>query len=149
MKKIFTLSLFVLTLFTAANAQKADGSIKGKLVDTTTKQPIVDATVSVLNAKDSSLATFTLSNKQGVFEVKGLLEGNYRVIISSKGYMEFKKSVAITAAEKLVDFGNLSIEKDYKTLEGVVVTSESPIVIKNNGALISKQPRIPFDVKKL
>ncbi len=132
MKKIFTLSLFVLTLFTAANAQKADGSIKGKLVDTTTKQPIVDATVSVLNAKDSSLATFTLSNKQGVFEVKGLLEGNYRVIISSKGYMEFKKSVAITAAEKLVDFGNLSIEKDYKTLEGVVVTSESPIVIKND-----------------
>ena len=54
------------------NAQKADGSIKGKLMDTAAKQPIADATVSVFNAKDSSLATFTLSNKQGAFEVKGL-----------------------------------------------------------------------------
>lgn len=132
MKKIFTLSLFILALFTAANAQKFDGSIKGTLVDTAAKQPIVDATVSVLNAKDSSLATFTLSNKQGVFEVKGLGEGDYRVVISSKGYAEFKKTVSITAATKLVDFGSLSIEKDYKTLEGVVVTSESPIQVKND-----------------
>ena len=132
MKKIFTLSFLVLALFTAANAQKFDGSIKGKLVDTAARQPIVDATVSVLNAKDSSLATFTLSNKQGVFEVKGLGEGDYRVIISSKGYIEFKQPVSITAAAKSIDFGNLSIQKDYKTLEGVVVTTESPIVVKND-----------------
>ena len=46
--------------------------------------------------------------------------------------MEFKKTVSITATQKLIDFGNLSIEKDYKTLEGVVITSESPIVIKND-----------------
>ena len=85
-----------------------------------------------MNAKVSSLATFTLSKKQGSFEVKGLGEGNYRVIVSSKGYMEFKKTVSITATQKLIDFGNLSIEKDYKTLEGVVITSESPIVIKND-----------------
>ncbi|MBK9466017.1 MAG: TonB-dependent receptor family protein [Chitinophagaceae bacterium] len=132
MKKIFTLSLSLLALFATVNAQKFDGSIKGKLMDTAAKQPIVDATVSVLNAKDSSLATFTLSNKQGSFEVKGLGEGDYRVIVSSKGYMEFKKTVSITATQKLIDFGNLSIEKDYKTLEGVVITSESPIVIKND-----------------
>ena len=132
MKKIFTLSLFVLALFTAAKAQKFDGSIKGKLIDTAAKQPIVDATVSILNAKDSSLATFTLSNKQGVFEVKGLGEGSYRVIVTSKGYTEFKQTVSITAATKLVDFGNLSIQKDYKTLEGVVVISESPIQVKND-----------------
>ena len=132
MKKIFTLSLLVLALFTTTNAQKFDGSIKGKVVDTAAKQPIIDATVSVLNAKDSSLATFTLSNKQGIFEVKGLGEGNYRVIISSKGYLEFKQNVSITSTTKLVDIGSLNIQKDYKTLEGVVVTNESPIVIKND-----------------
>lgn len=132
MKKIFTLSVLILSLFTVAQAQKADGSIKGKFIDTATKQPIVDATVSVLNAKDSSLATFTLSNKQGAFEVKGLAEGNYRVIISSKGYGEFKKNVSITAVTKAIDLGNLAAEKDYKTLEGVVITSESPIQVKND-----------------
>lgn len=131
MKSIFTLSLFLLTII-AAQAQKADGSIKGKLMDTAAKAPIENATVSILQAKDSSLVTFTLSNKQGVFEVKGLTEGEYRVLVSSKGFSEFKKTVAVTAANKNIDLGNLSVEKDYKTLEGVVVTNESPIVVKND-----------------
>ncbi len=132
MKKIFTISFLFFALVITAKAQKFDGSIKGKLIDTAAKQPIADATVSVLNAKDSSLATFTLSNKQGIFEVKGLGEGDYRVVVSSKGYMEFKKNVSITATAKVVDFGSLVVEKDYKTLEGVVITSESPIQVKND-----------------
>ncbi|MGB3008241.1 MAG: carboxypeptidase-like regulatory domain-containing protein, partial [Chitinophagaceae bacterium] len=132
MKKIFTLSLFFFTLLIGAQAQKADGSIKGKLIDTSAKQPINGATISVLNAKDSSLATFTLSNKLGVFEVKGLTEGDYKVVISSQGYIEFKKIVSITSAEKIVDFGDLTIQKDFKTLEGVTIISESPIVVKND-----------------
>ncbi|MEP6700790.1 MAG: carboxypeptidase regulatory-like domain-containing protein, partial [Bacteroidota bacterium] len=131
MKKLFTLSVLILSLFTAS-AQKADGTIKGKLVDTTTNQPIIDATISVLNAKDSSLATFTLSNKQGVFEVKGLAAGDYRVIVSSKGYIEYKKTVSVSSAEKIIDLGNLIILKDYKSLEGVTVISESPIQVKND-----------------
>lgn len=131
MKSIFTLSLFLLTII-AAQAQKADGSIKGKLMDTAAKAPIENATVSILQAKDSSLVTFTLSNKQGVFEAKGLTEGEYRVLVSSKGFSEFKKTVAVTASNKNIDLGNLSLEKDYKTLEGVVVTNESPIVVKND-----------------
>jgi hypothetical protein len=132
MKKIFTLSLLFFALIITAQAQKFDGSIKGKLMDTAAKQPIADATVSVLNAKDSSLATFTLSNKAGVFEVKGLGEGEYRLIFSSKGYTEFKKTVSITATEKAIDLGNLAAQKDYKTLEGVTVTSEAPIQVKND-----------------
>jgi hypothetical protein len=51
MKKILTLFLIFFTFITGVQAQKADGGIKGKLVDTTAKQPIADATVSVLNAK--------------------------------------------------------------------------------------------------
>ncbi|MEO7924332.1 MAG: outer membrane beta-barrel family protein [Chitinophagaceae bacterium] len=132
MKQLFTLVILLLSLFTTAQAQKADGSIKGKLVDTAAKQPIADATISVLNAKDSSLATFTLSNKQGAFEVKGLAEGDYHIIVSSKGYMETKKNISITSTTKSIDLGNFAVQKDYKTLEGVTVTSESPIQIKND-----------------
>jgi len=76
MKKIFTLFALTISLFMDANAQKADGNIKGQLMDTAGKQPIADATISVLNAKDSSVTTFTLSNKLGVFEVKVFQEGN-------------------------------------------------------------------------
>lgn len=132
MKKIFTLSLLLFAVFTAALAQKTDGSIKGKLTDTTAKQPVSDATVSVLNVKDSSIASFTLSNKLGAFEVKGLATGDYRVVISSKGYMEYKKTISLTETNKVVDLGSLILSKDYKTLEGVTITSESPIQVKND-----------------
>jgi len=132
MKKIITLSLVFFAIITGIQAQKADGGIKGKLVDTTAKQPIADATISVLNATDSSLATFTLSNKQGVFEVKGLVAGDYRVIITSKGYEEIRKKVTVSATEKLIDLGSLSVQKDFKMLEGVTITTESPIQVKND-----------------
>ncbi len=86
----------------------------------------------MITAKDSSLVTFTLSNKQGGFEVKGLAEGDYRLIISSKGYVETKQLFTISPTAKNVDLGSLVVAKDYKTLEGVTVTSESPIQVKND-----------------
>ena len=132
MKKILTLFLVLFTLITGIQAQKADGGIKGKLVDTTAKQPIADATVSVLNAKDSSLATFTLSNKQGVFEVKGLVAGDYRLVITSKGYEEIKKKITLTETAKQIDLGSLTVQKDYKMMEGVTISTESPIIVKND-----------------
>ena len=141
MKKIFTFLFFTVLLFSIVQAQKADarpddlvgrGSIKGKLIDTAAKQPISDATVSAINAKDSSLASYTLSDKQGSFEIKGLDSGSYRLVISHQGYMETKRTLSITGANKNINLNNLSISKDYKTLAGVTVTSESPIQVKND-----------------
>ena len=132
MKKIFTLSLLVFGLFMAATAQKADGSIKGKIIDTAGKQPITGATVSLINVKDSSLATFTLSNKQGSFEIKGLTEGGYQLVISYQGYETVRKPVSITAAAKSVDMGEITPAKDIKTLGEVVVTGIVPVVIKQD-----------------
>jgi hypothetical protein len=132
MQKIFTLIVLVFGISLATNAQKPDGVIRGKLIDTLAKQPINGATVSLKNAKDSSFVTFTLSNKEGAFEIKGLQEGNYVAVFSSQGYMEFKQSVSINATTKTVDLGSLGVQKDFKTLEGVTVTSESPIQVKND-----------------
>ena len=132
MKQFFTLSLAFLSFFASAFAQRPDGNIKGKLVDSAGRQAIPNATVSVLIAKDSSLATFTLSNAQGGFEVKGLAEGDYRLIISSSGYAETRKIFSISSTNKSIDLGELSVAKDIKTLEGVTITSESPIQVKND-----------------
>lgn len=132
MKKIFTLSLLLSVIFIEANAQKADGTIKGKLVDSTSKQPISDATVSVMNAKDSSLATFTLTNKTGAFEVKGLAEANYYLIISHKSYDPFSKPFTISATEKAIDLGNVFPGTSGKSLANVTISSYVPIQVKDD-----------------
>ncbi|HSU28625.1 MAG TPA: outer membrane beta-barrel family protein [Chitinophagaceae bacterium] len=132
MRKIYTLTALCLALATFTQAQKTDGSVKGKLVDSAARQSISDATISVINKKDSSLTTFTLSNKQGAFEVKGLEEGNYQLVISHQIYELFKKSFSITATDKNIDLGSLSPQKNYKTLDSVVVTNDAPVKIMND-----------------
>jgi hypothetical protein len=132
MKKTFTLLFFTVFLFTISRAQRTDGNIKGKLIDTAAKQPISDATVSAINTKDSSLASYTLSDKQGAFEIKDLDTGKYHLVITHQGYVETKKNFSITILKKAIDLGNLIVQKDYKTLAGVTVTSESPIQVKND-----------------
>ena len=132
MKKSATLSFVFFLFFLSASAQKTNGGIRGKLVDTTTRQPITDASISVVHAADSSLVTFTLSNKQGNFEIKGLDTGAYRLIISHQVYLEMKKDVSITAAQPQADLGELTPARDVKTLGEVVITSEAPIVVKND-----------------
>ncbi|GDX42509.1 hypothetical protein LBMAG22_10380 [Bacteroidota bacterium] len=113
-------------------AQRAEGVVKGQLTDSSAKQPIADATVSVVNSKDSSLASFVLSSKQGGFEIKNLLPGDYKLIVSSKGLEEIRRNFSVTAEKKVIDFGTLVMNKDYKMMEGVVITTESPIVVKND-----------------
>lgn len=132
MRKALALFIFTVLASCAVMAQKADGSIKGKLVDTASKQPITDATISLVNAKDSSLVTFTISTKQGVFEIKGLEAGDYQLIFSHQAYQPFRKKISITGEKKLIDLGELTPQKDYKTLGEVVVTNEAPIVVNND-----------------
>lgn len=132
MRKYISLLFLALGIVTTSMAQKAEGIVKGKLVDSTSKQPIPDATVTVVNAKDSALANFMLSTKQGTFEIKNLLPGDYRLLITSKGLEEVKKNFSITAQKPVYDFETLIMLKDYKMMEGVVITTESPIQVKND-----------------
>lgn len=132
MKKIFTLSILFLAFIMGAQAQKPDGSIKGLLLDSTTKKPIADATVSVMNVKDSSLATFTMTNKSGGFEVKGLSEANYLLIISHTSFDPYSKPFAISETQKSVDFGEVTPGTGGKSLENVTISSYVPIQVKGD-----------------
>jgi hypothetical protein len=132
MKKTLSLLLVLLCVSSIVFAQKSDGTVKGKLVDTSAHQSLASATVSLLQKADSSLVTFTLSNKDGAFEIKGLDNGNYRLMVSFQGYQTLKKEVDITTPLHNVDLGNLLMQKEYKALGEVVVSSEAPITIKDD-----------------
>lgn len=131
MKKFISIAIACMVLC-AAQAQKADGVIKGVLIDTTTHKPVADATVSILRAIDTSLLAFVLTGKDGGFEFKNLASGKYFINISHQEYAQLNKLVSISATEKVVDFHQVILSQDLKTLGEVVVTSEAPIVIKGD-----------------
>ncbi|HYC39731.1 MAG TPA: outer membrane beta-barrel protein [Chitinophagaceae bacterium] len=132
MYKPIVFLLFSIGVSFVAQAQKKDGVLKGRLMDTASSQPVADATIVVQQASDSSLITFTVSDKQGNFEVKGLAEGEYRLIITSRGFQLSRRPFTITALQKTVDLASLTMTRDFKTLGEVVVTGEAPIRVLND-----------------
>ena len=98
MRKPILLIIILSTTFIAG--AQVNGSVKGKLLDTSARQSIAEATVSVILAKDSSLTSFTLSDKKGAFEIKNLDAGKYLLMVSHTGFENFKKTFSISADKK-------------------------------------------------
>ena len=70
-----------------------------------------EATVSVMLVKDSSLVSFSLSDKKGNFEITNLDAGNYLLMVSYTGYENFKKPFSITAEKKTMDISEIILQK--------------------------------------
>ena len=104
-----------------------NGLVKGKVVDSSLKQNLVSATVSVSLRKDSSYVNFSFTDKKGDFEIGGLAPGEYFMTVSSSGYQNIIKDFSITKEKKQFDAGDIFLQKRYYTLDGVTVTDAAPI----------------------
>ncbi|MFY7901158.1 MAG: carboxypeptidase-like regulatory domain-containing protein, partial [Chitinophagaceae bacterium] len=151
MIKLFS-TLFFSFVFIVGFAQNT-GSIKGKLIDTVGKQSLKDASITVLDAQDSTLEVFGLSKEEGFFEIKNISFGNFIVQITFQGYQPIQKKITLLKENNLIDFGQLYMQLKSKTLDEVVVT-QSPIVIKkdtieyNAGSFKTKPNAVVEDLLK-
>lgn len=126
MKKIYL--LLVISLCTLVTQAQKNGSIKGLLYDTLAKQPVASATITVLKKKDSALVTFTMSDSKGRFEITGLADGEYRLLITHVNYHGSSKSITVNEAARDKDLGNVIMRDAAQVLDEVVVTAEAPPV---------------------
>jgi hypothetical protein len=132
MQRIALVVFLLFTLCFSATAQKPAGNIKGMLMDTAAKQPLAGATVSVVFIKDSSVASFAISDKTGLFDIKDLENDTYKLHISFKGFQPYQKTVIISANKQTINLGNIILKKDEHTLDTFTVTSDVPIQIKGD-----------------
>lgn len=131
MKKIAFLTATIIFLCLAASAQKVSGSVKGVLQDSISASPLVDATVSVVRLKDSSLISFTLTGNTGTFQIKNLDAGEYYVVASYTGLETLRKHFTINASNQSEDLGVLKMDRAYKTMDEIVI-EEAPVKIKGD-----------------
>ncbi len=132
MRKIALLFTIIFLASLAALAQKPAGTIKGTVIDATGKQPLAGATVFVMLTKDSSVSTYTVSDKKGIFEIKDLASDSYKLLISFQGYLSYEKIFSITDVKQLIDIGSIIMKKDFHSLNTFVVKSDVPIQIKGD-----------------
>jgi len=122
--------LSILLLFSIASfAQR--GSVKGKLIDSAGGQSLRSASITVLDAQDSTLEVFGLSDDDGFFNLKGISQGQFLVKITYEGYKTVRRRITISKDKFNVDLGNIYMKVRAKELEEVVVEA-TPIVIKKD-----------------
>ncbi|HYE54918.1 MAG TPA: outer membrane beta-barrel family protein [Chitinophagaceae bacterium] len=154
MKKVYFLLAALFALAVHANAQNT-GNIKGVLMDTAAKQPVADATITVLQASDSSLITFSRTNKNGAFDVRYIPKGKYRMLVSHVGFRNYSKNFDITDDQKEVDLGYIAMTSKSHMLDEVTVTQErAPVALKgdtveyNAGSFKTKPNAVVEDLLK-
>ena len=126
MKKIL-LSVFCFFVCIVSFAQK-NGNVKGIVFDTIAKQPVPGATITVLQRKDSSLVTFTMTNSRGQFTLANVPFGDYRLLVTHVNYHNVNKYFEVSEAKKDIDLANIELSDKNKVLEEVVVQAEAPPV---------------------
>lgn len=112
--------MLMLLITTSTFAQ----NITGTLTDRDTKEPIMQCTVQLLSAKDSSFVGGTLSDEKGQFTVKAPAAGNYLLKITSVGYKAYNKKLTI-AEDKDMPLGNIVMGSDAVMLKGATITGQA------------------------
>src|ERR1041385_5243509 len=115
------LLLILIILPSLGFAQKFD--VHGTLIDTL-NNPLPSATIMLLNAKDSSLVTFGISDKTGVFAMRGINHGKYIFKVSFVGYATHTQTVAPAVGVVDVDLGRVKLNPQSTQLNEVVVKGE-------------------------
>src|ERR1044072_2920884 len=126
MKKVYLL-IICCFLYSCLLAQK-NGVVKGVAFDTLAKQPVVAATITLLQKKDSSLVSFTMTDSKGQFEIAGLANGEYRLLTTHVSYHSSSRLFTIGDNNKQVNLGNIIMNDVSRMLSEVTVTAEAPPV---------------------
>lgn len=122
--------MLLATLLCLSQLGIAQGTLKGKIIDSTSKQPLGLATVTVFKAADTAIVTYRLSDPEGNFKVPGIpFDLNCRVVISFSGYAVYRKEFTITSAKEVNDLGDIYMLPDAKSLDEVLVIAERPPVV--------------------
>ncbi|NSL87780.1 outer membrane beta-barrel family protein [Chitinophaga solisilvae] len=100
------------------------GRLYGKLLDAGNGKPIPYASVALLRQRDSSVVTGMLTKPNGEFNLENLPFGPFIIRINFMGYTGLQKKVMITPQATEQDLGNIKMQANVKTLQGVEVTGQ-------------------------
>ena len=124
MKKLSPL-LSIAILFSFIT-QAQNGKITGSVKDASMKG-VHSATVSLLKSKDSSVAKFVATGKDGQYEFLDIADGKYFVSVSNVGYAKVV-SAPFEVSNSTINVPVLVISEQAKDLRGVTVTAKKPFI---------------------
>ena len=118
MKKIFLLLLVGVLAPLAAMAQ---GSVKGKVVDKDSGEPIEFVNIVVNPKGSTSMAGGVITDIDGNFRIEGLKYGSYVLTVSYIGYQNTTREFTLSAQAKHASFKQIALSEDNQMLNEVKI----------------------------
>ncbi|WP_299337151.1 outer membrane beta-barrel protein [uncultured Psychroserpens sp.] len=128
MKKIvFFIALLSVSL---SFSQSKSFKIFGTILSEDNKEPLESATIYLERIKDSSLVTYTISDKNGKFElINETYDDKLNLFIDYVGYKTYYKQITID--KENFDLKTIQLEIS-NALDEVIIKSRSPITVKKD-----------------
>lgn len=129
MKQILRPFLF-LFLTILSQQMFAQSGIKGQVVDQADDRPLQNATVMLLQAKDSILMDFTRADEQGNFTLSKSDTMDYLLIVSYPKFGDYAQTIDRDAGP--VNLNQVRLSGLENLIEEVLVQGRVPVVIKGD-----------------
>jgi len=116
-----------------AFAQQSGVNVTGSVVEQGSDTPIEQATVRLLNVKDSAMVRGVVSARNGSFTLKNVKKGSYLLHITFIGYDPLYQPLQITGKKNPVNVGKLELSDGAIELGEAVVIGKAPeITVRND-----------------
>ena len=133
MKSGKCLLMLLMILFSPmAFAQQSGVNVTGSVVEQGSDTPIEQATVRLLNVKDSAMVRGVVSARNGSFTLKNVKKGSYLLHITFIGYVPLYQPLQITGKKNPVNVGKLELSDGAIELGEAVVIGKAPEVTVRN-----------------
>lgn len=126
------LMLLMILLSPIAFAQQSGVNVTGSVVEQGSDTPIEQATVRLLNVKDSAMVRGVVSARNGSFTLKNVKKGSYLLHITFIGYDPLYQPLQITGKKNPVNVGKLELSDGAIELGEAVVIGKAPEVTVRN-----------------
>ena len=121
---LLTLTLSSLSLF----SQSQTSTLSGKVTDGA-KKPAEAATVSLLHAKDSSVARVLTTDISGKYSFNAIAAGKYLVMVTAVGHEKtYSAPVSLEGENVAVEIPGITLKATSKEMGAVTVTARKPFI---------------------
>ena len=129
--KRFILSILTIVLAMSASAQT--GKVSFSLIDSQTKQGVMDAVVEVYPTAKPDNKKYYTSGANGYVSIQGLSYGNYTLVATFIGYKDMTKEFRLSGAS--LSLGRLAMTEQAERIETVVKTVKALRTSQNGDTL--------------
>lgn len=117
------ISVLICLIATSLSAQIKEVNVSGTIRDASSDESLPFVNVVLLQDPDSVFVSGTISNEQGLFEIKGVKPGDYLLQASFIGYTTYSNALFIGSNSAFIDLGNIRLNQQQNELGEVTISA--------------------------